>query len=169
MKKGFTMIETLIYIAIIGAVVSAMVSFSLNVSEGRNKTYVVQEVHGNTRTALDLISQRIRAATGVNTGNSTFGSDPGVLELSMAAAGQNPTIIDLTADNGQLRIKEGSSSAVTITSTEVDITNLVFTDLTPSGERENIQIAITAEYDSSAVDVEYTYSQSLTTSVSVRQ
>lgn len=169
MQKGFTLIELLIYIAIVGAIAAGFIRFSLSISDSGSKSFVVQEVHGNGRVALDLISQRIRAATGVNTGSSTFGSDPGVLSLVMADAAKNPTVINLTADNGVLQIKEGSSSAVAITSSEVQITNLVFTNLTPTGARENIRFQLTVAYNDSSGDVEYTYSKSFQTAVSVRQ
>lgn len=169
MQNGFTLIELLIYIAIVGAVAVTFVNFSVSISNSGNKSFVVQEVHGNGRVALDLISQRIRAATGVNTGSSTFNSDPGVLSLEMADAAKNPTIINLTADDGVLQIKEGASSAIAITSDEVKITNLVFTNLTPTGARENIRIQLTVGYNNSSGDVEYTYSKSFQTAVSLRQ
>ena len=108
--KGFTLIEIIIYIAILGTIASSFIFFSVSVSESRNKTYVVQEVHANTRMALEIISQKIRMANGVNIASSTFGTDPGRLFLSMASSTLNPTIIDLSRDDGILRIIEGTSS-----------------------------------------------------------
>ncbi|MFC1595128.1 type II secretion system protein J [Patescibacteria group bacterium] len=169
-QEGFTLIETLIYIAIIGMVVSSFVVFSISVSNSRNKTYVVQEVQANARTALDIMSQKIRASTGVNTGSSTFGSDPGVLSLSMADGARNPTVFDLNQNDGVLRITEGVSSAVPIVSDEVKITNLVFLDLTSDGSfRENIRINMTVEYDNPSGDKEFEYSQTLQTAIGIRK
>lgn len=169
-SDGFTLVETLVYITIIAMVVVAFVSFSISVSNSRNKAYVVQEVQANARTTLDLISQRIRAAVGVNTGSCTFGSDPGVLSLAMAEETENPTIIDLDQDNGSLQITQGLGDPVLITSNKVKVTNLVFTNLTPlTVDRENIRVEITLEYDNAGSDIEYTYSQSLQTAVSLRQ
>jgi type II secretory pathway pseudopilin PulG len=165
---GFTLIETIIYIALVGVIVSSMVLLSISVSEVRNKIYSAQEVQGNLRHATDIIAQRIRASTGVTIGNSTFGSDPGVLQLSMKESAKNPTIISLTADNGALQIQEGVGAAVLLTTDDVDVTNLLFTNLT-DGEREHIRIQMTIAYDSDAPDVEYAYSKSITTAVSVRQ
>jgi type II secretory pathway pseudopilin PulG len=167
--KGFTLIETLIYIAIIGGVVATFVTFSLTVSDARNKTYVVQEVQGNTRTALNLITQRIHAATKINTSTSVFGTDPGTLSLAMASSTLNPTIINLTADDGQLQIKEGTGSAVAITSDELKVTNLVFYDLTATSTRENVQIGMTVEFNNPSSDAEFNASQTVTTTASVRQ
>jgi prepilin-type N-terminal cleavage/methylation domain-containing protein len=167
-QNGFTLIEILIYVAIIGTAVTSLVFFAVSVSDSRNKNYVVQEVQANGRVAIDIISQRIRAATGVNIGSSIFDSDPGVLSLAMADGAKNPTIINLNQDDGVLQITEGLSEAAPVTSDKVKITNLIFTNLTPSGERENIKVEITLEY-ANAGDVEFAYSQEYRTAVSVRQ
>lgn len=167
-KRGFTLIETLIYIAIIGGVVATFMSFSLSITQSRNKTYVVQEVQANSRTALDIITQKIRSASGVNTSTSVFGSDPGFLSLSMVSSTLNPTTIGLNADDGVLQIKEGSSASTTITTDEVKVSNLVFTNLTVSSTKENIKLQMTIDFVSSEY-VNYEYSQDIQTSVSVRQ
>ncbi len=87
----------------------------------------------------------------------------------MTDPNKNPTIINLDSDDGVLQITEGSSSPVAITSNEVKITNLVFTNLTSTSAQENIRIEITVEYDNEGSDIEYTFSQNLRTAVSIRQ
>jgi prepilin-type N-terminal cleavage/methylation domain-containing protein len=169
MAKGFSLIEVIIYIAVIGLAVVAIASFSFSIANSTSKNYVVQEVQGNTRTALNIITQRILAAEAVNTGSSTFGTDPGVLSLQMADAAKNPTVLNLTADDGVLQITEGASAAVALTTDEVNVTNLVFTNLTPSGARENIRIQMTIEFNNPSGDKEFEYSQSITTSITLRQ
>ena len=168
-RQGFSLIEVLIYIAIMAFAVVAIASFSISIANSRNKNYVVGEVQANGRGAFNIITQRILAAEGVNVGLSTFDTDPGILSLQMADAAKNPTIINLTADNGILQITEGASNAVSITSDEVQVTNLVFTNVTPAGRRENIRMEITIEYDNPSGDQEFEYSQSLQTSTSLRQ
>lgn len=166
---GFTFVELIIYIAIMALIVFGFVGYILSISRAGNKAYVTQEVQANARTALDIVSQKIRTATGVNTGSSTFDLDPGVLSLSMADASKNPTIISLTADDGLLRVKEGAADYKNIISDKVKVTNLVFSNLTPSGERKNIGVRITVEYNNPGGTIEYDYSQNLETAVSLRQ
>ncbi|MEK7453098.1 MAG: prepilin-type N-terminal cleavage/methylation domain-containing protein [Patescibacteria group bacterium] len=168
-SQGFTLIETLIYIAIMGMAVSSFVLFSISVLNSRSKTYVVQEVQANARTAMDIMSRKIRASTGVNIGASTFGSDPGILSLSMADVSKNPTIFSLNQNDGVLQITEGLSPALFIVSDEVKITNLSFTNATGSGIRENIRIDMTVDYNNPDTDIIYDYSQSLRTTIGVRQ
>ncbi|MFH1292157.1 MAG: type II secretion system protein [bacterium] len=168
-NKGFTLIETLIYIAIIGGVVASFVSYSMSISFTRNKNYTAQEVQANARLALNLISKTIRSAQSVNVGSSTFGLDPGVLSLSMSSSTLDPSIINLNIDDGILRIQQGGKSPVNITSNKVKITNLIFTNLTASGSQENIGIDLTVEYANSTGEVEFNYGQSWQTAVGLRQ
>ncbi|MDD4333102.1 MAG: prepilin-type N-terminal cleavage/methylation domain-containing protein [Patescibacteria group bacterium] len=168
-KSGFTFIETLIYLAIVGLVVVGLVSFALSISGTQNKNYAVQEAQVNARIAIDIISQRIKASSGVNIGASVFGSDPGVLSLSMADAGKNPTIINLNQDDGTLQITEGASAPVALTSNKVKVTNLVFTNLGHVNKRRNIGVDITVAYNADNSDIYFNYSESLHTAVSIRK
>lgn len=164
-KEGFTLVESLIYVAIIGIAVSSFISFGVSISGSRNKTYVVEETQANARVALDMISRYIRSASGVNASSSVFDLDPGVLSLAMDNASKNPTIIRLNHDNGVLEIQEGLAQPVTVTSDETRINNLIFHNLS-SGNRENIGVDLTIEYRGS--DNSFKYSKSLKTSASVR-
>lgn len=169
-QSGFTFIELIIYLSLIGLVVGGFVSFGLSIAGSRGKTFVTQEVHANARFALDLMTERIQAADGVNIGSSTFGSDPGVLSLSMSTPSQNPTIFSLTVDGGMLQMTEGVGAPQMLTSDDVRVTDLTFTDLTGSGQRENIGISMTIEYGAVGPDSqELTASQTLETSASIRR
>lgn len=165
---GFTLIEVLVYVGVIGGILTSFILFSLSVSESRQKAYVAQEVQGSLRTSVDIVTGRLRAATGVNTGSSTFDVDPGILSLVMADPTKNPTIIDLSADDGSLRITEGAGSPEILTGPRISVTHLVFRDLTvPSSGRENIGIELT--FSAIGDGQAHTYSKSARTSVSIRQ
>lgn len=167
--RGFTLLETIIYIAIIGVVLSGFVGYALNISSTREKAYVVEEVQANARAALDTITQKIRSANGVNFASSTLGSDPGVLVLEMNNSSLDPTIIDLSVNDGVLQIKEGAGSAIPLTSDEVQVTNLVFINQSNSAGRENIKVEITVEFNNIDGNQVYSFTKNLETSVSLRQ
>ena len=168
MQKGFTLIEILIYVSLIGLVSVGFINFALSTNLSRSKVFVVQETQANARVALDLISQKIRVSNGLNVASSTFDSDPGVLSLSMADNFKNPTVIDLDQNDGVLQITEGTSTPETVTSDEVRVTNLVFTNLTSSSTREAIRVEFSVAY-ATTTDIIYTYSIDVQTAVSIRQ
>lgn len=169
-RKGFTLIELIIYLAIISGAIVSFTYFIMSVSNSRTKSYVAQEVHANGRTALEIISQRIRAANGVVSVTPTVLT----LDFSTADPPNHPTVIDRDASNN-LRITEDSDATSggpfvsAITSNEVSVTSLLFTDRTSAGTRENIRIDLTIAYDNPSATAAFGYTKSFTTAVSVRQ
>ncbi len=167
---GFTLVEVLIYIAIIGLVMTSFLYFGTAIFDYRNKSYVVQEVQANERLALGLISQKIRGAKDVNIASSTFNTDPGVLSLVMDNSSKNPTVIKLNQNDGVLQITEGNATATALTVQKVKITNLAFTNLTATSSiDDDIGINLTAQYNNANQDVKYNYSDSVETAVSLRR
>ncbi len=118
--------ETIIYIAILSLTIVGFVTFIMAVSNARNKNSVVVEVQANSRQAMEIISQKIRTAAGVNVASSTFGTDPGVLSLSMNSGAKNPTVFNLNKNDGTLYMTEGNGNPVAITSNKVFLSNLMF-------------------------------------------
>lgn len=167
--QGFSLIELILYVALVSGMVLGFLSLSISVISARNKTYTTQEVRANMQFALEVISDRIRSASGVNTGTSTFATDPGVLSLSMSTPALNPTIIQLNANDGKIQITEGASGTTFLTTDRVKVTNLVFTNLTGTSDHENIGIDVTIEYNGQANDAVFSATQSISTAVSVRQ
>lgn len=166
-EKGFTLIEVIIYTAIIGLVLTSIISLTLSFTFVKNKSYAIQEVNNSLRLGLDLMSQKIKSAQDVNLVDSIFNSDPGTLSLAMADADKNPTIINLNQDDGVLQIKEGAFDPVYITGNKIKITNLTFSSATASSSKESIVIMLTASYQGDSKD--FFYTQSGQTAVNVRK
>lgn len=162
-SAGFTLIEMIIYIAIIGIVISGFVSYSLSVSGARNKNYSVVTVQANGRTALEIFRQKIHQAETVVI--PSYGATSTLLLLDMPGA--NPNII-FSMLNGTLLMKEGSLATTTITEDNVLVSNLIFTNLAGNNERENIKIDLTVDYSMPVPDVRFDYSKSYRTAISTR-
>jgi Tfp pilus assembly protein PilW len=163
-NKGFTLFETIIYIAIAGVILVSFVQYSLSVSGSRNKNYAVQEVQANTRMALDIITQKIRMADDVNAvAGPTEGNSDTALTLDMPGGGTAVFSIQGSA----LSINEGSGE-VSLTSNKVNITSLNFTNLAISGERDNIKVEFTIEYANPG-DIRFISTQTIQTTVGLRK
>lgn len=161
-QGGFTLIETLIYIAITGVILVSFVFFSLSISDSRDKSYVVQEVQANSRLALNLIAQKIRRADDVIT--PTEGNSNNSLTLDMPVPDPDMTFSII---GGVINITEGAVDTP-ITSNKINVSNLTFTNLAGIGERDNIRVELVMEYKATG-DVEFTYSESIDTAVSLRK
>lgn len=65
MKKGFTLIEAVIYLSIAGTILYFISGFSFNIIFGRAKIETIQNVNENARTVLDKINNTIGDAVEV--------------------------------------------------------------------------------------------------------
>ncbi len=160
-KTGFTLIEMIIYIAIIGIIVTAFISFSISISNARNKTYVVQEVNANARFALDLIAQKIKASTSIS--NPTKGNIDSEITLSFKAPADDITFSLL---NGIIQMTEGANPAVSITTNEVSVDSFTFSNLTGKG-RTNIRVEMEISFRNNGSQI-FTYSDTFQNSVTTR-
>lgn len=147
-QKGFTLIEVLIYaamLAIISLVVLIFVNQLLGVNETTRRT---RESLDNARRALDTIAQEIRHAESIYTPTSVFGTNPGQLSLATTRdlpADENLTYVDFYVDSGSLYIKREGQSDQLLTSEKVKVTNLTFVN-NSTGGGDAIRISITVEY-----------------------
>jgi type II secretory pathway pseudopilin PulG len=166
-QRGTTLIELLIYIAIVGVIMITAASFLLNLMQSRSKTVAISDVLSNARLIQDRLHDAARHAEGINTGASTFGSDPGVLSLDMVDVGVDPTIFSLTADDGQAQINEAAGGNVTLSSDNVRVSNLLFTNLTSVNDTGIIQVQFTIEAINASGSSQYDYSESFQTTLRI--
>ncbi|MBU0661179.1 hypothetical protein KKG22_03290 [Patescibacteria group bacterium] len=166
-KRGFSFVETILYIAIISGVLVTFISFILAVTSSRTKTYVVQEVHANNRIALDVITRHVHEASGINIGASVFDSDPGVLSLQMNDVAKDPTVFSLDQDNGRLYIQQGADPAVVITSAEVQLETFLLHHIAVPNTPGSIQLDITTNYYADTTDPDFIYDQSIQTAIAL--
>jgi Tfp pilus assembly protein PilE len=66
MKKGFTLIEAVIYLAIAGTILYFISGFAFNAIFGKSKIESVQEVNQVNRDVLDDISNTVSDSVEIN-------------------------------------------------------------------------------------------------------
>ncbi|MCA9391812.1 type II secretion system protein [candidate division WWE3 bacterium] len=168
-NQGYTLVELIIYLAIMSTLMVSFIYYTISITTTRAKSNTIQEVQANARTALEVISNAVRDASGVNLGASTFDVDPGVLSLVNDDPAKNPTIISLDQDDGTLQIKEGASPTLNVTSGLVKVTNLAFSHENPLDEHGNIKLQMTIDHSATTGGVEYDYAYDLETSINLRK
>lgn len=162
-NQGFTLIEFLIYAAIIGAILVLMTGFLWNIISGNIKETAYQEVQQNGRFALTKITQEIKKATAIN--NPLPGSSSNTLSLTMADANLNPTIFEVIG--GKLEITQGGQGPYELSSDQVAVSNLQFTNLSYQNTPGTIRIEITIEHLNPRGTNEYQASIDLKSTVSL--
>src|SRR3990167_1597872 len=101
--KAFTLIELIIYIAILAIVLVSTIGFLWNVIGGSVRVNVSTELTYNAQLILNNITFAGRSATDVLTSSSTFGSNPGVLVFGHTSG-------DITFDTTTKSITVGGQS-----------------------------------------------------------
>ena len=161
---GFTLIEIIIYTAIVSIILAAVINFAWNIIYGKSKTSSWQEVQQNIRFTMERITQEVRSASGVN--NIGIGGSANSLSLEMADPDLNPTIFDVSGD--KVRLTQGASGPYELTTDELEVTNLNFTNLSYADTSGTIRIELTIEHKNPGGVIEYEASINMVSTVSLR-
>lgn len=158
---GFTLIEYLIYVAILAVFLISSTAIMLVLQSGKGKTEAMQEVEQNGRIAVQTLERRIRNATSVAlpaTGaSSTF----------IVLAGSTTATIGLR--NQALEIKEGAAASSSLTSADVKLTDLVFENRAGATAPAAIHFSFTVSSTNPGNNPDYAYSQSYAGSSVIRR
>lgn len=153
--KGFTLVELILYIALLSIFITGAIQFSWDIIYGRVKVQTQQELSQNLRLAGQRIAYEIRNATAVT--NVTANS---ITLAFIGDATRHPTVINVVSN--RLQISYGGSgpcvSGCFLTSDQLAISNLTFTNLS-SGVSTNVKVSITGTLsgDRSEFDATETY------------
>ena len=163
-NKGFTIIETLIYVAIFSIIVGALSSFVLSINSSRLRAQILFEVNDQGTNIVRIISQTIRNGQSINM--PTSGSTAASLSVATANVVTNPTIFSVVDEI--LYITEGSGSPIALTNNKVKISNVIFTNLSRSGTPGVVEIRFTLSNIASAIKVEQQYAVDFYGTASIR-
>lgn len=124
-KKGFSLIEMLIYVAILAIMVVLVITVTLSVSDSYGDFQVSRNVQTAAVISLERMVREIRMAESVVLGSSTFDAHPGILTLQKTGdTGIETVIFSITGQS--LTVQENSEPVGVLSRGEVSITNLVF-------------------------------------------
>ncbi len=157
-SRGFTLIEVLVYIALITLIMSSIVGYSLSLGGARARNYVVQNVQSNGRVLLSTLGQQIRASALVSTPAAGTSSNQLVLTMPSGSPG-----VVFSLSSGRVVMSVVGSPDVFLTDDRTTVSNLVFTNTALAGERDSISIQAQVSYAAAAGDVGYSYSEQLRT------
>ncbi len=128
LRHGFTLLEYILYIGLSAAILVAMLRGSLLLIRTRDKLSTLQPIQEELRFTSRILTRTIRNAISINTSTSTFGSDNGVLSVTLSDPTVSPTIF--TLQNGFILMQEGGGSPLALTSSKIIVEQMKFTNLT---------------------------------------
>lgn len=151
-ENGFTLIELILYVALVSMIFATLVPFAWNIINGGIKVRVEQEVYSQARFLSQRIKKEIRDASAVTTCNGT------TLTLVNPAAALNPTTF--TFGSGQVTIIQGTQIPSPVRLHSIDTSVSAFNCTNYTGvNTSNVQVNFTiASNYTSATRKEYSES-----------
>jgi type II secretory pathway pseudopilin PulG len=155
-QTGFTLVELILYVALVSIFVTAAIGFVWNIIYGREKSYNQQIVQENARIAMTRIAYEIRRAKDI----VSVGSGLIILD----AGDGTFTTIELTGDSIQLT--SNGLGPYNLTSNQVLVNSLTFVNYTSSdNSSKNIKIALSMTQSQQALAGETTAETSVESSI----
>lgn len=161
---GYTLIELLLYVSMIGILLSAVTVFFGITADARVKNQTISEINDQGAYAMDYIAQTIRNASSVS--SPAVGASGSSLTLTVPTGSLSPSVFALS--NGVLQITEGTNAAVALTSSKLQATAFTVKNLSRSGTPGLIQVSLTLVRVNPAGRNEYDYQRTFITSAALR-
>src|SRR3989344_1392841 len=128
-RRGITLIEVVLYVALFTAMSLAVVQLILNTQNAFAHARIQRKALAQGNTALERIARELRLAGDVDAAASVMDAHPGTLQLNTVVSPTDSTPITRTfyLASGTLMMQEGTAAAIPLTS-GVRVTNLIFRD-----------------------------------------
>ena len=139
-NRGFSLIESLIYIAILAIMTTLIVNMLIVTVRSYNNLKISRNINNSMIMSLERITRSIKSADNVLVLESTFDTHPGVLTLQAGA-----TTTEFYLSGGTLRVKENTIDTGSLTQQNLSVDSLVFTlfdNGTSKGVRINMTVSI---------------------------
>lgn len=152
-QKGFTIIEMLIYTAVVSIVAGVLTITVASNLKTYGKAEARQNVFVNANDALTLITGEVKYAKSVYTPTSVFNSLNGQLSLETtlnAPAGESAAFVDYYLDGGRIYEKREGQTAISLTSDRVLVTSLLFSKYTATTTKDSIMVQIQARINTAS-------------------
>lgn len=137
--NAFTLIELLLYISIAASLMIVTASTISKIYQIQVKQRFITDVEQEGASAMQIITQTVRNANTIN--SPAIGVSATSLSVAVSDLTKSPTIF--TVSSGKLTIKEGAGAAVDLTSSQVSVTGVSFTNMTRGTTQGNVRVQFT--------------------------
>lgn len=173
-SKSFTLIEVLVYITVLAIIIVAIASFALWITSTNTKAKVMRETLNNAQRAMAIMTSEIREAKSIYLPTTTS------TQLSLETGrylppGEETSFLDFFLCGSQLCFKKEplslaatSSEPIALTSEQLEVKNLEFTQVSTTSTIPSLQINLKIDYKNPANRLEYEASVNLTSTASLR-
>ena len=164
-QQGVTLIETLVYLALVSGILLVATSFAWNIINSRTKAFTIQEVEQNGRFITQKIAGVIKEANLIVF--PLTGDTANNLDLEMDDGGTETISINLNGND--LEWQEDGGPTILLNSNQVKITSMEFVNLSTANNRSrNVKLLMTIEHINPANRTEWQYVEDFETTIELR-
>lgn len=163
-KNGFTVLELLLYIGLFSIILLGVSAFLYLLLSARVKHETMTEVEQQGAIAMQWITQAVRNAEEINNPSRSNTADTLTLELPTDA--QDPTEFRLR--NGALTTREDDGAEIALTSNDVTVSSVQFTNTSLANTPGSVRIQFTITHVNTSGRFEYTYAKTFYAAASLR-
>lgn len=165
-SKGYTLIELLLYMSLLGSLLLGISLFFVTSTTARVKNQTVAEVDRQGELIMDAITRTIRNADSIT--SPSTGATASSLTLAVPTTSLTPTVFSSPA--GTLQMTEAGGSAVALHNDKVEVlaANLSFKNLSRSGTPGVVRISFVISRKNPNNRNEYSYQKTFTGTAALR-
>lgn len=164
LTKGYTFIEILLYISISTVILLIISTVFVVLQQNRWRVRTRNEVDHQGSQIVQIISQKVRSARGIFF--PSLGASGETLTLTTFDIDKNPIVIEMIDDD--LTLREGTGEIINLTNSKVEVSNVLFRNLSGENTPGNVRIFFTLSYKNELDLAELDYSREFSGSVCPR-
>lgn len=165
-RKGFTLVEMVLYVSLCSIILLSLSTFLSFLLESRVRSQSISEVNQQGLQVMSLITQTIRNGRSIQT--PAIGVTAPTLSITTANPLLNPTVFLLSSTT--LSIQEAGKQAIPLTNSRVQVSALVFQNISSSSSTEKIiRISFTLDSRNPQGRNEYAFTKTFIGSATLRQ
>jgi len=143
-NQGLSAIEMIIYVAILSVLTTTVAYSIISMMTSYRELRIVKHIERSGILAMERMTREIREATSIDTGQSTLGSSPGVLQLN-AGQGGSSRVVKFFVEDGALKVSENDVTQGPLTAERATVTSLIFRQIiTSNSDAVRIEMAVEA-------------------------
>ncbi len=155
-SKGNTILETVIYVGLLGFILAFVFSSALGMYRASINARVSRDVNNSAVASMDRITRSVRDSYTISTASSTLTTSPGVLSLTSAYATGGSGEIKFYTSGTALMMKNGTDTAISLLAPNVKVNSLIFYKVvTTHGEAVRYTITLTASVGDKMINRTY--------------
>ncbi len=144
-QKGYSIIEMIVYLAIFATMSVIVINSFIVILKSFNTSRINRNLLKSGSIAMERIGREVIKTKAINVSGSTFGTNPGVLQLdSLNVTGYSDSVIRFVVSSGALNIYENGVLIGNLLGQNVTVSNLVFRRMTNTNS-EAVKIEMTLQ------------------------